>query len=372
VALLAAVATWACSVPVFRYALERWPADDYHAVVFHRGPLSPEQQAVVTRLSQEGLAGEKFANVETHLVDLDDDPSPEWLGLWLAQGSNALPWMAVMYPPVSSVPVALWTGPLESTPVEQLLDSPARQEIAKRLIQGQSAVWALLEVGDKAKDDAAEKLLQERLAHLQGVLQLPTLEQEDITSGLVSVSQEELQVGFSIVRLSRNDPAEAILARMLLGTEEDLKDLNEPMAFPIFGRGRALYALVGRGINHETIDEACSFLIGACSCQVKELNPGVDLLISADWDHLVQTAFNADRELPALTGLVGFEDKAETEPLVASDEIEALPPVAAAITNEPPSPDPSDSSQGLRFNLMLVGGLGLVVILGGSIFLFRK
>src|SRR5512136_1886912 len=27
----------ACSVPVFRYALERWPASPYEAVVFHRG-----------------------------------------------------------------------------------------------------------------------------------------------------------------------------------------------------------------------------------------------------------------------------------------------------------------------------------------------
>ena len=38
-------AAQACSVPVFRYALERWPADAYRLVIFHNGPLSAEQQA---------------------------------------------------------------------------------------------------------------------------------------------------------------------------------------------------------------------------------------------------------------------------------------------------------------------------------------
>ena len=40
----------ACSVPVFRYALERWPADMYRLVVFHRGALSEGQQAEIAKL----------------------------------------------------------------------------------------------------------------------------------------------------------------------------------------------------------------------------------------------------------------------------------------------------------------------------------
>ena len=31
----------ACSVPVFRYALERWDASPYALVVFHRGRFRP-------------------------------------------------------------------------------------------------------------------------------------------------------------------------------------------------------------------------------------------------------------------------------------------------------------------------------------------
>src|SRR5262249_42605094 len=58
--------------------------------------------------------------------------------------------------------------------------------------------------------------------------------------------------------------------------------------FPIFGRGRALCSLEGKALAAKDIEEAARFLCGACSCQVKELNPGVDLLIAADWDELIE------------------------------------------------------------------------------------
>ena len=40
------------------------------------------------------------------------------------------------------------------------------------------------------------------------------------------------------------------------------------------------------------------FLIGKCSCQVKDLNPGVDLLMAADWDNLMKTQV---RDLPTIS-----------------------------------------------------------------------
>ena len=75
---------------------------------------------------------------------------------------------------------------------------------------------------------------------------------------------------------------------MLLGTERALKDAKEPLVIPIFGRGRALYALGGAGLKAETIAQAARFLIGKCSSEEKELNPGADLLIAADWDELLK------------------------------------------------------------------------------------
>ncbi len=46
---------YACSTPVFRYALERWPADIYVVTIYQRGPLTPREQSVVDWL-QTGFA----------------------------------------------------------------------------------------------------------------------------------------------------------------------------------------------------------------------------------------------------------------------------------------------------------------------------
>ena len=72
--LLAAFLAWsgtafACNVPVFRYALERWQPDPYRATLFHRGPLSEAQHALLRPL--EGASGKGFANVVLRLVDVD-------------------------------------------------------------------------------------------------------------------------------------------------------------------------------------------------------------------------------------------------------------------------------------------------------------
>jgi len=64
--------------------------------------------------------------------------------------------------------------------------------------------------------------------------------------------------------------------------------IRQPIAFPIFGRGRVLCALVGDEIKKENVEEICYFLVGGCSCQVKEANPGWDLLLSADWDGMLE------------------------------------------------------------------------------------
>jgi hypothetical protein len=59
---------------------------------------------------------------------------------------------------------------------------------------------------------------------------------------------------------------------------------SSPMVFPVFVRGRALGAFVGKGIKEEFIREVCEFVIEACGCEIKEDNPGADLLIAFDWE----------------------------------------------------------------------------------------
>lgn len=344
---LSAVSLWACSVPVFRYALEKWPPDTYQALVFHRGPLTAVQEALTRDLTRDGLAGRLHVNISLQAVDLAQNPAPELLALWQQLGTTTLPWLVVRYPQASRLPDHIVSGPLTEATLKQAFDSPARQEITRRLGHGDSAVWVLLEIGDRQRDDTTTKLIETRLNYLATVLKLPAIEAQDIAAGLVTVPEGGLKLAFSLLRVSRSDPAEAAFIQMLLGSEADLREIKEPILFPVFGRGRALYALAGKGISHETLDEAATFLIGKCSCQVKELNPGVDLLLAANWDKLVKAQVSSDQSLPTLPTLV------------------ELAPETVTITSSADKADPgSHSPAPLPFTLRLPLGFaagGLII-----------
>ncbi len=195
---------------------------------------------------------------------------------------------------------------LSSAAVEALMDSPIRREVAKRILNGESAVWILLESGDRGDDDAAANLLRTELKKMEEVLELPILEDYEVGNSTDAQECADLRISFSMIRLSRTDPAEQMLVNMLLHSEWDLRMLSGPIAFPVFGRGRILYALVGDGINENNIREACSFIIGPCSCQVKDLNPGTDLLMSVDWDEMVSVQIVEVTEVPTIAGLSEF------------------------------------------------------------------
>ncbi len=310
-ALLLAGPLHACTVPVFRYALEHWAADPYQAVVLHRGPLTEAQKALVRDLGKDSLAGQLHANLTLRIVDLATEPAPEIAGL-VQEASAVLPRLVLLTPKSAQAPATVWSGELTQETIRQVFNSPARQDIVERLGQGESAVWVLLEGDDRSENDAAAKLLEARLVYLDGVLALPKLDPQDIVNGLVSVGQEDLRLEFSVRRVARNDPAEHVFVQTLLSTEADLREATEPMVFPVFGQGRALYALVGAGLKHETIDQAASFLIGKCSCQVKELNPGADLLFAANWAALVKAQQTAAPDLPTLAELSKAEPVAVT------------------------------------------------------------
>jgi hypothetical protein len=180
---------------------------------------------------------------------------------------------------------------LNDSNVTQVIYSPKRQELVKRLTAGHSAVWILLESGDQAKDDAATKALESQLQLDAQWLALPTPEELEIKPQVLESAKIKLRIEFSVLRVRRDDPQEAFLIDCLLNSEPDLHSFNEPLAFPVFGRGRVLYALVGKGIASNTIRAASSFMVGPCSCQVKEQNPGFDLLLQCDWPTAIGETF---------------------------------------------------------------------------------
>ena len=303
--LLAAVSAWACSVPVFRYGLEHWAADPYQAAVFHRGPLSDASLALMKKLRGDDKSEVPRANITVRDIDLAQSPPQEAVDLWKRAGSPDAPWLVVLPPRTMDVANTMFAAPLDDANVNAVIDSPVRREIIKRLGEGESAVWVLLEGGDKSQDDAAAKLISERLEYLGGVMELPKLDEQDIKNGLVSVPPEGLRLAFSMLRVSRADAAEKFFIHTLLTSEHDLKSFKGPMAFPVFGQARVLYALVDAGIKRENIDKAANFLIGSCSCQVKEQNPGADLLVAVDWKKLLKDQAIGAQDLPKVSDIIG-------------------------------------------------------------------
>ena len=268
----AAPAASACTIPVFRYALERWELSPYEILVFHRGPLPSKTQSALDTLPA-------CANFTVTPVDLDGELSAEQQRLWQRHGNAAsVPWMLVRRRDAGAKAPPVWTGSCDADGLRQLADSPTRQKAVAALRQGRS-VFVLLLSGDRAADAAAEKLLTVQLGKLEKLVKLP----EQRNDGPRIRLALPLTVGFTVLPLARDAPGEKAFIRILLSVEKDLAKVPGPMAFPIFGRGRLLGCLHGAELDADNLFEVVNFLCGECSCQVKELNPGIDLPIAADW-----------------------------------------------------------------------------------------
>jgi len=262
-----------CNIPVFRYALERWPASPYKVVAVHRGPLTDEGKAALNALRGAG------ANVAVDRIDLSEPVPPEWKEV-LDRAKVEAPGMVAVFP---GTEIVAWSGPLTVDAAKKLADSPSRREVVKRLLGGDSAVWLMLDSGDPAKDDAAAKTLEAELKKLSEKLKLPAHAPDDPPL----LSDVPVRIGFSVLRVAKTDPAETAMITMLQNSETGLEG---PVVYPIFGRGRALWAMAGKGLTPDNIGEAAMFLIGACSCEAKDLNPGLDLLFAADWEDGLRAA----------------------------------------------------------------------------------
>ena len=284
-AITASVA-FACNVPVFRYALERWPADLYELVVLHKGDLTAEQAKHLERLRGHDLNADTPANYNVRAIDIQDVKDELLLDLWETHGEKDAPLLVSLYPRnAQEIPDRVVSvHPLSDGVVSRVIDSPVRQKLQQRLLSGDSAVWVFVTSGDKTEDAVALQRLKEHVTKNQQTLELPPQDEIEADEFFRAETPIELRLGFSVIMLDRRDPKESFFLEMLLGSEPDLEDLDQPMAFPVIGRGRVLYALVGKGIFRDTIGMASRFVVGPCSCQVKDQNPGFDLLLAVDWD----------------------------------------------------------------------------------------
>ncbi len=313
-----AVPVRACNIPVFRFALDHWPSDPYRLTIFHRGPLAAEHRDSINALRKHASGNHPAVTIE--IVDLASKPAGAEGEIRPPERAK-LPWLVVRYPAATRIETPVWSGPLQSSILKGLLNSPDRHELARRIRDGDSAVWVLLAGGDAKKDAAAEQLLRKEVQRLEKELKLPTrtLAPEDKLS-----DNQPLKLAFSVLRVSRKNPLEEMLVRMLLNTEGDLPGRSDPMVFPVYGRGRVMPALVGAGITPANIEEAATFLAGPCSCEVKRDNPGVDLLMTMDWG---RTAASPVASIPIVAGT----------PVPIPRQRPAPPASAPPSASEPPS-----------------------------------
>ena len=254
----------ACSVPVFRYALERWRVGDlYRIAVYRRDRLTADQERLVTLLRDLGDGKPMTANLAVETVEVAE-PS--------------LPWIEVRNPTDDAT---IWSGPLTLASVQLLIDSPARRELARALMSGYSVVWLVVESGDRTLNAAAALRVQRELNRLERAIELPA---DDGDSASRLLSDVPLGVCFAVQRVARDDPREAALLAMLLKSDPRLEQAKGPIFFPVFGRGRFLKGFPADALDAEEIGGVSRFLCSACSCMVKRIAPGTDLLTTADWD----------------------------------------------------------------------------------------
>jgi hypothetical protein len=307
----------------------KWQPAPYELYLFHEGDLTAEQQKVSEAIDVLNNDIKRPSNLLFYSVDmsvenaLDAVPADVRDQYQASKKDVTSEKLASNYMLFSPQGLQVYDGDVKADEVELMSDSAGRQQIIEHLSEGDACVLVLLSGISKsgAGDDVQISVDKDATdAAAKVVLQLVN----DVNAGkteLYSAPPKKLQPGqqphteeaakghtISMIQLDRTDPKEKWLVRMLMATESDLYDFDSPMVFPMYGRGRALPAFLDKGINADTItDYAVSFLTGACSCTVKEQNPGIDILMRHDWDtaaEKVAARFGAEE---------GNEFKFETE-----------------------------------------------------------
>lgn len=274
----------ACNIPVFRYALERWKPDKCDVILLTDRELSEAESKEVDRWSQAIKSTDKPANVEVRIANVKQELDARTRDLWTtlqATPTTSLPYVVVRTTVSDKRTVNSWHGPLAKFDVAMLLESPVRQELSRRLLRGDSVVWLVLKSQDAKQNQAVKELLDKELKSLAKTTDFP----EGLgLPGSELYSEVPLLMQFTVLEIDPNDAREQFLVGLFKGFQPDAVAEGQPLIVPVFGRGRALEVIPANRLDADLIKDLTYYLCGACSCQVKERNPGFDLLLASPWD----------------------------------------------------------------------------------------
>lgn len=325
----------ACTVPVFRYGLDRWQADAYQLAV---------PAAVANSAEIAPLLAELRKNPAVNLLATVDKTAA-------ADGPARL-----LLPQAPDKPI--WSGSLTADVLRAITDSPARRELAKRILAGDSAVWVLVDSGKREADDAAAAAIEKRLKYIESVAALPDIDPNDPTSQVGP--GPALKAKFSMLRVTRSDPAEKVFVAMLTWALTDKADAaGAPVVAPVFGRGKVLGVAPASEVTDEVIDEMCMFMLGPCSCQAKEANPGYDLLMAVDWDTKLMEAQEArDKAAESAAPVADAKTSAAKTNAPAPETVV----ITGADTKAPPPPQDRSRVIGWAVAVALLGFAALIAV----------
>ena len=234
--LLAGLMSLACTTRVSEWVLLNSLPNPYTLIYFHESPL-PESSKKLNQALAEKI---KPANIQFQTVN-----RPEIAGAYYG-----LYYQNRFFSRFET-----------ADELAGLTSSPLREKIAAELMTGKLCVMLYLKTDNKEKDEKG----------------LNTLHQAIASSPFGEI--------ITVVELSRNSRDEHHFATMLLNVEDDLKDIQEPMLFGIFGRFKALEPLLGKGITEENIKLMIAYFTAECSCLIKDDLPGTDILFPDKWDN---------------------------------------------------------------------------------------
>jgi len=287
----------ACNVPVFRYALERWPSDPYPVVVVHDGPLTMEENALLTSISDEyGPYAVAFA-----LDKQGDIPEGAEAILEHVEGKE-LPAVAVYYPDDSfgEGPPAT-TFNLNQSAIDDLMHGQLRKRVAEAIIGGDSVVWVLVKSGKTDLDQKAKKTLDQSLQTAEKEFVLPELDATDYERHVSADAKVDLKLSFRHIAVTTDDARDPAAMDLLLNRAPSLDLKDGPIAFAFFGRGRVIGPIPHEYIKSDVINDVNLYLVSACSCQVKQDNPGWDMLFAVAWDELISGELTLAEAMPPLS-----------------------------------------------------------------------
>ena len=375
----------ACDNPVYRYALQNWPPAEFELLLVKANELADREEAAWQSLQKSASAADPRPNLRRRVVTreelaaLPDGPMKDSLA---ALAGNAL---ALLSPLQAGQQRVVWSGSCTADNAQRIAQSPAREEVGRRLIDGEAIVWIWLAPGGAGQLEQAENTLQDFLigyAESLAAMEVPqaagNINHPEIAPTKPPIDKSAYwPPRFSSLAISIDDPQEAVFIDMLKSSMQDRWPADEPVVFAVFGRGRVLGGLPLSQLNPASLRSACDFLTGACSCEVKDKNPGDDLLLAADWNSV-----SPDSASAGLISLVPLEpeispdaaDPVNTTPISPSRGNEpsagssvattALKPTSTASEGRSPTADrssPGDTSDSMK-PLVGLGIAGAIVL----------